>query len=297
MSNNGAMMRCELPGIEPISRGKVRDIFDLGDKLLVVTTDRISAFDVVMKTPIPGKGKVLTQMSIFWFREIIRRNHHLISCDPEDLPPKFRVFADQLRGRMMIVKKADVFPIECIVRGYLVGSGWEDYQRTGMVCGIPLPPGLKEAQKLPEPIFTPSTKALLGQHDENIPFEKMREIVGPAAKRLKRDSLEIYKTASDFAESRGIILADTKFEFGMYGGLIIHVDEVLTPDSSRFWPADRYRVGCSPESFDKQFLRDYLKASGWKKTDPSPELPKEIVMNTQSRYLQALTQLTGKGLE
>lgn len=289
---NSAMMECDLPGIALKSRGKVRDIIDLSDRLLVVTTDRISAFDVVMKTPIPDKGRVLTQMSKFWFEKIIQRNHHLLSCDVEDLPPELRIHADQLRGRIMIVKKARVFPIEAIVRGYITGSGWEDYKRTGMICGIPLPKGLQEAQKLSEPIFTPSTKAEQGLHDENIPFEKMKKLIGEIADRIKRESVEIYKKAAGYAEARGIILADTKFEFGIVDGRLTLVDEVLTPDSSRFWPADQHQIGCSPPSFDKQYLRNWLKSSGWKKTDPAPELPIDVVMNTRIRYLRALKQLT-----
>lgn len=287
------------PGIKQHSRGKVRDIYDLEDSLLIVATDRVSAFDVIMPTPIPDKGIILTQLSLFWLEfmsDIVE--HHLISSDPRTYPPACRPFAEELAGRSMRVRKATVLPIECIVRGYLSGSGWKDYQKTGQVCGVELPPGLKEAMKLPEPIFTPSTKATLGQHDENIPFAQMAGTVGEdIASRVREASLKIYEKAANYAQARGILLADTKFEFGLVDGRLILVDEVLTPDSSRFWPADRYQVGTSPESFDKQYLRDYLMASGWKVTDPAPELPPEVVTNTRARYLEALERLTGRSLE
>jgi len=288
----------QFPELKLLSRGKVRDNYDLGDSLLIVATDRISAFDVVMPTPIPDKGRILTLLSDFWLRflsDIV--DQHLISTRVEDYPDSCRPYAAQLAGRSMWVKKADVLPIECIVRGYLAGSGWKDYQKTGQVCGIPLPKDMKEAEKLPNPIFTPSTKAAKGAHDENISFDEMMEKVGrEVAERVKEISLEIYLKAADYAREHGIILADTKFEFGLARGRLMLVDEVLTPDSSRFWPADRYQVGCSPESFDKQYLRDYLIQSGWKTSDPAPELPPDVVANTRSRYLEALERLTGKGL-
>ena len=286
------------PELKLLSRGKVRDNYDLGDSLLIVATDRISAFDVVMPTPIPDKGRILTRLSDFWLRflsEIV--DQHLISTDVAAFPAACKPYGSQLAGRTMWVKKADVLPIECIVRGYLAGSGWKDYLKTGEVCGIPLPKDMKEAEKLPHPIFTPSTKAAKGAHDENISFEEMAGKVGEElAGRVKDVSLKIYLKAADYARERGIILADTKFEFGMANGRLMLVDEVLTPDSSRFWPADRYQVGCSPESFDKQYLRDYLIRSGWKTSEPAPELPPDVVANTRSRYLEALERLTGKGL-
>jgi phosphoribosylaminoimidazole-succinocarboxamide synthase len=287
------------PGLELISRGKVRDIYDLGDSLLIVASDRISAFDVVMPDPIPDKGAILTRLSEFWLGylgDLI--GTHLISADSEQFPEVCRPYAAMLKARTMWVKKARVLPIECIVRGYLVGTGWEDYQRSGQVCGISLPSGLIEAQELPEPLFTPSTKAALGEHDENISFEKMGQIVGKdVARKVKEAAVALYSKARQYARARGIILADTKFEFGMVEGELTLIDEVLTPDSSRFWPADLYRPGMSPQSFDKQFLRDYLKSSGWKKTDPPPRLPREVVVNTRARYLEALKRLTGEELK
>lgn len=288
----------DFPGLKLLSRGKVRDNYDLGDSLLIVATDRISAFDVVMPTPIPDKGRILTRLSDFWLRflsDIV--DQHLLSTEVSDYPAVCKPYAPTLAGRSMWVKKAEVLPIECIVRGYLVGSGWKDYQKTGEVCGIALPEGMKEAEKLPSPIFTPSTKAAKGAHDENISFEAMADKVGKdLAQRVRDTSIRIYLKASDYARERGIILADTKFEFGLVEGKLTLVDEVLTPDSSRFWPADRYKVGCSPESFDKQYLRDYLIQSGWKTSDPAPVLPPEVVANTRSRYMEALERLTGKGL-
>jgi len=285
-------------GLRLLGRGKVRDIYDLGDKLLIVATDRISAFDVIMPDPIPDKGKILTALSLFWLeflRDICK--NHLVSADVKEFPPECRLYIDVLEGRSMLVRKAKVFPVECIVRGYLVGSGWKDYQKTGKVCGLDLPPGLKQAQKLPEPIFTPSTKAEIGQHDENISLEQMESIVGKdVAIALKNLSIALYKKAAQYAEERGIILADTKFEFGMIDGEIALVDEVLTPDSSRFWPKDRYEVGKNPESFDKQYVRDFLMESGWKPSDPPPHLPPEVIENTRLRYLEALKRLTGRDL-
>jgi phosphoribosylaminoimidazole-succinocarboxamide synthase len=297
MANN-ALFETRFPDLKLVSRGKVRDIYDLEDSLLIVATDRISAFDVVMPTAIPDKGKILTQLSAFWLRFLSDTvEHHLIGTDVKKFPAVCRPYADQLAGRTMWVKKAEVLPIECIVRGYLVGSGWKDYQKTGEVCGIRLPQGMQEAQLLPEPLFTPSTKAAQGEHDENISWEQMAKRTGKeAAARVQELSLKIYKKAAAYALEKGIILADTKFEFGVTGGHIILVDEALTPDSSRFWPADRYRVGCSPESFDKQYLRDYLVSSGWKTSDPPPALPPEVVTNTRTRYIEALERLSGQSL-
>ncbi len=286
------------PGLNLLSRGKVRDIYDLGDSLLIVATDRISAFDVVMPDPIPDKGTILTQLSEFWLRylnDVI--DNHLISTDCSHFPEVCRPYSSQLKGRTMLVKKAKVLPVECIVRGYLAGSGWEDYRSSGQLSGISLPSGLIEAQKLPEPLFTPSTKAKQGDHDENISFQAMGEAIGRSlAQDVKDAAIALYLKASRYAGERGIILADTKFEFGTVGTKLILVDEVLTPDSSRFWPADRYRPGSSPESFDKQFLRDYLKSSGWKKTDPAPKLPEDVVVNTRARYLEALRRLSGRNV-
>ncbi len=294
----GPVLETNFPEFKLLSRGKVRDNYDLGDSMLIVATDRISAFDVVMPTPIPDKGKILTQLSEFWLRFFSDTiPQHLISTDVSTFPHQCRPYAAQLEGRTMWVKKAKVLPIECIVRGYLVGSGWKDYRATGKVCGIALPPGLKEAEKLPEPIFTPSTKAEKGAHDENISFETMSGIIGEAVAHRVRDlSLTIYGKAEAHARNKGIILADTKLEFGMIEGHLMLIDEVLTPDSSRFWPADHYQVGHSPESFDKQYLRDYLLRSGWKATDPPPPLPQEVVTNTRARYIEALERLTGQTL-
>ncbi|OIP98197.1 MAG: phosphoribosylaminoimidazolesuccinocarboxamide synthase [Syntrophobacteraceae bacterium CG2_30_61_12] len=287
-----------LGGLHLVSRGKVRDIYDLGDSLIIVVTDRISAFDVVMRTPIPDKGRILNQVAAFWFefcRDVIE--NHLITTDVEAFPASCLPHREVLRGRGMWVRKARPLPVECIVRGYLAGSGWNDYENTGKVCGLTLPAGLRQAEQLPRPLFTPSTKAAAGTHDENIPFERMQDLVGAElAARVRDLSIEIYRRAADYARERGIIVADTKFEFGLLDGRLILIDEVLTPDSSRFWPADRYRVGTSPESFDKQYLRDYLLGSGWTKNDPAPELPPEVVANTRARYLEALRRLTGTDL-
>ena len=292
------LFETDFPELKLQSRGKVRDIYDLDDSLLIVATDRISAFDVVMRTPIPDKGKVLTQLSEFWLDflgDVVE--HHLIGTDVSKYPEVCKPYAKQLAGRSMRVKKAQPLPVECIVRGYLVGSGWKDYQKTGELCGIPLPADMQEAQKLPRPIFTPSTKAELGAHDENISFSDMSSRVGEEiASKVKEISVEIYAKAASYAEKRGIILADTKFEYGLMDGRLLLIDEVLTPDSSRFWPADRYKVGGSPESYDKQYLRDYLIESGWKVSDPAPELPSAVVENTRSRYLEALERLSGRKL-
>ena len=293
---NGALLGTELPGIKLVNRGKVRDIYDLGDALLFVATDRLSAFDVVMPTGVPRKGEVLTQISLFWFDLLKDVPNHLISADVtsrEELKP----YAKDLQGRSLIVKKAKVLPVECIVRGYLVGSGWKDYQKTGIVSGLKLRDGYQQASKLDEPLFTPSTKAAVGDHDEAISFEGVAELVGLEKATVMRDlALKIYTTARDYAEKRGIIVADTKFEFGVIDGVVTLVDEVLTPDSSRFWPADQYQVGTSPVSLDKQFVRDYLETLDWDKTAPGPEIPADVVEKTTAKYLEAYRMLTGKDL-
>jgi len=287
-----------IPDVPLLHRGKVRDIYDLGDNLLIVATDRISAFDVVLPTPIPDKGKILTKLTLFWLnflKDIVE--NHLITANIDEYPEVLKKHREVLEGRSMIVKKAKVFPVECIVRGYITGSAMKEYLKTGMVCGIPLPPGLKEADKLPEPIFTPSTKAELGSHDVNITFEEMIKIVGEeTAEALKELSLKLYKTASSYAEERGIIIADTKFEFGLHDGKVILVDEVLTPDSSRFWPKESYEPGKPQISFDKQYIRDWLKNTGWKEGTPPPEIPTEVVEKTREKYLLALKVLTGEEL-
>ncbi|HBD07017.1 MAG TPA: phosphoribosylaminoimidazolesuccinocarboxamide synthase [Syntrophobacteraceae bacterium] len=299
MQSQSPVFTTNFPGLTLRSRGKVRDIYDLGDSLLIVATDRVSAFDVVMPTPIPDKGKILNQVSAFWFEffaDLV--DHHIISTRVEDFPGVCRPYANELAGRTMWVRKTQPLPVECIVRGYLAGSGWKDYQKTAMICGIPLPKGMREAERLPEPIFTPSTKAETGDHDENISCAAMARLVGEARTDQVQDvSLKIYQKGASYAAQRGILLADTKFEFGLLEDRLLLIDEVLTPDSSRFWPADQYQVGCSPASFDKQYLRDYLVDSGWKVTDPPPVLPAEVVANTRQRYLEALERLTGKGLE
>lgn len=282
--------------LRPDTQGKVRDLYDLGDRLLIVATDRISAFDVVLPDPIPHKGEVLTKLSLFWFERLggIVPNHFL-SADVEDLPESFAPHRDWLRGRSMLVRKAEVFPVECIVRGYLAGSGWAEYQRQGTVCGIELPPGLLESSRLDDPLFTPSTKAEIGDHDENIPFERMADIVGEGvAAQLRDASIAVYAAARDHAADRGVIIADTKFEFGLVDGEITLVDEVLTPDSSRFWPADTYEQGRGQPSFDKQYVRDWLEASGWDKTPPAPELPADVVGHTSEKYVQAYETITGR---
>ncbi len=273
--------------------GKVREVFDLGDSLLFVATDRISAFDCILPTPIPDKGKVLTNLSLFWF-ELLKNivDNHLITADISKYPEQLKRYSEQIDGRTMIVKKAEVLPIECIVRGYLAGSGWKEYQKKGTVTGIKLPEGLLESSELPEPIFTPSTKAESG-HDENIPFEKMVEIIGEElATEVRNVSLALYSSARDHAKNRGIILADTKFEFGLVDGRLTLIDEVLTPDSSRFWPLDVYEPGKSQPSFDKQFVRDYLSSLDWHKEPPAPELPEGIIKKTREKYFQALELLT-----
>jgi len=288
------VLKTELEGLEP-ARGKVRDIYDLGDRLMIVATDRISAYDVVMPTGIPDKGRILTGLSLFWFDFLADATpHHLISSDLADLPEPARRRPDVFDGRTMIVRKAKVFPIECVVRGYLAGSGWREYQANGTVCGIRLPKGLKQCDKLPEPIFTPATKAESG-HDENIGFARVVEIVGEGVARALRDrTLAVYRKAADYAAGRGILIADTKFEWGEARGRILLVDEVLTPDSSRFWPADAYQPGRDQPSFDKQFVRNWLDTLDWNKTPPGPELPDQIVAQTRAKYVEAFNRLTGK---
>lgn len=287
--------KTNIAGTEP-SRGKVRDIYDLGDKLLIVATDRISAFDVIMANGIPYKGVVLTQISLFWF-DLLSSDveHHLISTDVESFPPPFCDFGDQLRGRSMLVKKGEVLPVECVVRGYLAGSGWKEYKASGTVCGQKLPQGLRQCEKLPELIFTPATKAEMGTHDENISFEQCVDIIGKErADYVRNKSMEIFKKASDYAESKGLILSDTKFEWGVIDGKIILIDEVLTPDSSRFWPADKYEPGRDQESFDKQFVRNYLENINFDKSGPGVELPDDICKKTSEKYIEAYERLTGK---
>jgi phosphoribosylaminoimidazole-succinocarboxamide synthase len=298
---NPPVMTTSFTGLGPRRQGKVRDIYDLGDKLLLVATDRISAFDVVMAEPIPDKGRILTQLSAFWFRQLADLTpNHLVSLKVEEFPPACRPFQDLLEGRAMLVRKCKPLPVECIVRGYLSGSGWAEYRQNGAIGGLALPPGLLESQKLPEAIFTPSTKAELGTHDENISFAGMASRIGAAlAARVRDLSLALYRRALAWAEPRGIIIADTKFEFGLADGAdekLVLIDEVLTPDSSRFWPQEDYQPGGSQKSYDKQYLRDYLETLGWNKQPPPPPLPGDVIANTRARYLQALEALTGKKL-
>jgi len=286
----------QFDGLQPSARGKVRDIYDLGDKLLIVATDRLSAFDVVMATPIPDKGKVLTQLSLFWFELLkdVIPNHVLSGTE---FPAPFDAYRDQLAGRTMVVKKTKPLPIECVVRGYVSGSGWKDYQATGKICGIALPARLQESGKLPEPIFTPATKATRG-HDDNISFEQAAALVGKVlAQRVREVSLEIYRRATAYAEPRGIVIADTKFEFGLLGDELMWIDEALTPDSSRFWPAAEYRPGGPQPSFDKQFVRDYLERTQWPKTPPGPTLPPDVVAATRAKYREAYRILAGLDLD
>jgi phosphoribosylaminoimidazole-succinocarboxamide synthase len=294
---NEPILSLDLPGIKKIRSGKVREVFDLGDRFLMVASDRISAFDVIMPNGIPRKGEVLTQISHFWFEKFsgLVPNHLLARAD-DPLPPNLQPFAAQLAGRSMIVKKAKPLAIECIVRGYLSGSGWKEYKKSQTVCGIQLPAGLTESAELPEPIFTPSTKAEAG-HDENISFAAACQIAGADLAAQARDlSLKIYRAGRDYARERGIIIADTKFEFGLFEGGLILIDEVLTPDSSRFWPAAQYAPGRGQPSFDKQFVRDYLETLDWDKTPPGPRLPDEVVAKTTAKYLDAYERLTGKKL-
>ena len=281
--------------IKPDAQGKVRDIYDLGDKLLMVATDRISAFDYILEDEIPHKGAVLTQISLFWLeqlKDVI--GNHLISADVADLPEQFKPYADYLRGRFMLVKKAEMFPVECIVRGYLAGSGLKEYQQQGTVCGIELPEGLVNSSKLPEPIFTPSTKAEIGDHDENISFERCAQILGEdAATQLRDLAIKVYSVARDHAAENGIIIADTKFEFGVIDGQIILADEVLTPDSSRFWPGDAYEPGRDQASFDKQYVRDWLNAN-WDRQGNPPHLPQEVIERTSQKYIAAYEKISGR---
>ncbi len=293
-----AVKETELPALSLKGRGKVRDVYDFGDKLLIISTDRISAFDVILPDPIPDKGKVLNSLSVFWMektRSIC--SNHLISADPSSFPVECKPHAEMLAGRSMLVTKAKTFPVECVVRGYIIGSGWKDYQTTGGICGISLPAGLKQAEKLPEPIFTPSTKAELGEHDENISFAKVVDLVGQEDAQWLRDkTIELYLFGSRWAEERGIIIADTKFEFGATDKERILVDECMTPDSSRFWPVDHYLTGISPPSLDKQFVRDYLETLDWNKQPPAPSLPDEITSKTRQKYLDIYRILTGSEL-
>lgn len=281
-----------------LKRGKVRDVYEVEDKLLIVASDRMSAFDVVMDDPIPDKGKILTRISLFWF-ELLRQivPNHVVTAGVSDYPPQCLKYRHDLEGRSMLVERAEPLPVECIVRGYLSGSGWSEYRQKKSICGIGLPEGMVESQRLPEPIFTPSTKAAEGTHDENISLEKVIEILGEKlAHEIRALSMKIYAFGRDLAAGKGIIIADTKFEFGMKDGRLILIDEVLTPDSSRFWPEDTYRPGGSQKSFDKQFLRDYLDSLDWPKTPPPPRLPREVIERTRDKYLEALVRLTGRGL-
>ena len=291
-----ALLNSDLP--YPVRRGKVRDVYDLGDTLLIVATDRISAFDVVMPNGIPGKGKILTELALFWFNKFHRFENHVISADPwGDFPRECRAFAAQIEGRSMLVKKASVVPVECVARGYLAGSGWKEYREDGTVCGVRLPTGLRQCDRLPEPIFTPATKEESG-HDINISYEEAAERVGHDIVQVLRDrTLALYSEAADYARERGVIIADTKFEFGrLPDGRLILIDEVLTPDSSRFWPTDQYEPGRDQPSFDKQYVRNWLEAQPWDKTPPAPRLPDEVVEGTRRRYLEAYERLTGKRL-
>jgi len=293
-----AVSETNFSDIKLLKRGKVRDIYDLGDKLLMIATDRISAFDVVMPDPIPDKGKILSGISLFWFDAIKSLvQNHVISSNINEFPSECRKYSKELDGRSMIVKKAEPLPIECVVRGYLSGSGWSSYQESGEVCGIKLPKGLKESDKLSEPLFTPSTKEEVGTHDINIDFDETVKRIGRGlAERVKDLSLQIYIKGSELAAKKGIIIADTKFEFGLIGNDIIIIDEVLTPDSSRFWPKDSYKPGGPQSSFDKQYLRDYLTSIKWNKKPPAPSLPKDVIDNTREKYMEALKRLTGSEL-
>jgi phosphoribosylaminoimidazole-succinocarboxamide synthase len=294
---NETLLQLDLPGVKKLKSGKVREVFDLGDRLLFVASDRISAFDCIMPNGIPRKGEVLTQISYFWFAQTaVFQSNHLLSTADDPLPAALQPYAAQLARRCMIVKKAQPLAIECVVRGYLAGSGWKEYRERQTVCGIRLPAGLQECSELPEPIFTPATKAETG-HDENISFDEAVKIVGgDVAERVRAASLKLYKHARAYARERGIIIADTKFEFGIYNGELLLIDEVLTPDSSRFWPADQYQPGRNQPSFDKQFVRDYLETLDWNKTPPAPALPPEVVAKTQAKYFEAYARLTGKNL-
>lgn len=291
-----AVYETDFPELKLLKRGKVRDMYDLGDTLLMVATDRLSAFDVIMLDPIPDKGKILTRISLFWFdimQPLIK--NHVITGNVNDFPDKCRPYADVLEGRSILIHKTEPLTVECVVRGYISGSGWKDYQANGMVCGISLPEGLRESDKLPQPLFTPSTKAELGLHDENIDFETMTAKIGrDLAEKVRELSLTIYKKGIELADEKGIIIADTKFEFGLIGDEVILIDEVLTPDSSRFWPKGTYKPGGAQQSYDKQYVRDYLISINWPKQPPAPNLPAEVISGTRKKYLEALTQLTGQ---
>ena len=292
---NDALETTSLPGLPSPRRGKVRDVYDLGQRLLIVATDRISAFDAVLSPGIPDKGAILTRLSTFWFRRFEESvPNHLLETEPERFPEILLPHSESLRGRAVLVKTCRVVPFECVARGYVAGSGWKDYKRTGAICGIPLPPGLREADKLPESIFTPATKAETG-HDENVSFSRMADAVGAELSSKLRDlTLTIYTRAAEYAATRGVLIADTKFEFGLDdSGAVVWIDEALTPDSSRFWPVESYRPGSSPPSFDKQFVRDWLETTGWDKNPPAPELPRYVVEGTRARYLEAYETLTG----
>ena len=290
------MLTLDLPGIAKVASGKVREIFDLGDQLLFVATDRISAFDCILPNAIPHKGAVLTQLSAFWFSRFTFVENHVVTADFAAFPEKLHRFETELRGRSMIVRKTQPLPIECVVRGYLIGSGWKDYQQTGAVCGISLPSGLQQAEQLPGTLFTPATKAASG-HDENIPWEQAVKLVGEnVAIAARNQAVRIYEEGRAWAAARGIIVADTKLEFGLLDGRVILIDECLTPDSSRFWPANEYRPGTSPPSYDKQFVRDYLETLSWDKTPPAPALPEKVVRKTSEKYLEAYQRLTGAPL-
>jgi phosphoribosylaminoimidazole-succinocarboxamide synthase len=293
------LIATEFEDLQLYTRGKVRDLYSVGDLLLLVATDRISAFDYVLPTGIPGKGRVLTQISLFWFDYLSDLvPNHLVTADVEQYPAQLRSHESELRGRSMLVNRARMFPAECVVRGYLSGSGWKDYKRTGKICGIALPSGLRESERLPEPIFTPASKSAGGEHDENISFDQMvARVGGENAEQLRRLSLAIYAKAADYAQQRGLILADTKFEFGVTGKGIVLADEVLTPDSSRYWPSEGYQPGGPQPSFDKQFVRDYLESIAWNKQPPAPELPGNVVRQTQEKYEQAFALLTGPELK
>lgn len=293
------LLQTEYSGLHLFARGKVRDLYSMGECLLLVATDRISAFDHVLSSGIPGKGKVLTQMSLFWFDFLSSLvANHLITADLAEYPAELQPYAEELRGRSMLVSRAQMFPVECVVRGYLSGSGWKDYQQNGTVCGIRLPAGLRESERLPEPVFTPAGKSAVGEHDINISFAEMVGRVGESAAEKLRDlSLAIYRAASDHAEKCGLILADTKFEFGQTAKGIVLADEVLTPDSSRFWPREGYHPGGAQPSFDKQFVRDYLESIHWNKQAPAPGLPEDVIRRTQQKYLEAFRLLTGKNLD
>ncbi len=297
MSSNVLKMS-DFDGLSLVKRGKVRDVYKVDQRLLIVASDRMSAFDVVMDDPIPDKGRILTHISLFWFKQLEPIvESHLITTNPDEYPEPCQRYKDQLQGRSMLVRQATPLPVECIVRGYLAGSGWEEYKSRGTVCDISLPKGLRESERLEEPIFTPSTKAADGEHDENISFDRAAEILGAEVAEEVRDvSLKIYKFGRDLAREKGIIVADTKFEFGFCDGRLLLIDEVLTPDSSRFWPVDAYAPGKGQKSFDKQFLRDYLLEIQWPKKPPPPKLPPEIIEKTREKYLEALERLTGHGL-